>query len=77
MEEYAKQFGIGKGSALRPYQYDPMAVPGFLSPSAERGDPSVARVSRQFAERVHSQRLRKALLEGEDVVGMIQRQTYQ
>ena len=74
MEEYAKQFGIGKGSALRPYQYDPMAVPGFLSTSAEQGDPFVARVSRQFAERVHSERLRKALLEGEDVVGMIQRQ---
>ena len=74
LQEYAKQFGIGKGSALRPYQYDPMAVPGFLSTAGEQGDPFVARVSRQFAERVHSERLRKALMAGEDVVGMIQRQ---
>lgn len=74
LEEYVKQFGVGKGSAVRPYQYDPMAVPGFLSTAGERGDPFVARVSRQFVERVRSERLRKALMAGEDVVGMIQRQ---
>lgn len=74
IDEYKKQFGVGKGSALRPYQYDPLGVPGFLSTAAEQGDPFVARVSEQFVERIHSKRLRKALMAGEDVVGMIQRQ---
>lgn len=71
---YIEEFGVGKGSALRPYQFDPLAVPGFLSTSAEQGDPFVARVSEEWVSKVRSKRLRKALMQGEDVVGMIQRQ---
>lgn len=71
---YLEEFGIGKGSALRPHQFDPLAVPGFLSTSAEQGDPFVARVSQEWVGKVRSRRLRQALMAGEDVVGMIQRQ---
>lgn len=74
ISSYKQNFGVTKGGALRPYQYDPLGVPGFLSTSAEQGDPFVAKVSREWAERIHSKRLRKSLLEGGDVVGMIQRQ---
>lgn len=74
LEEYQKQFALGKGSALRPYQYDPYGVPGFLSTTAEDGDPFVARVSKEWASRVHSKRLRESLEKGHDVLGMIQRQ---
>lgn len=74
LAEYKAQFGVGKGSALRPYQYDPLGVPGFLSTAAEQGDPFVARVSEDWVKRVHSKRLRKAFGEGHDVIGLIQRQ---
>lgn len=74
MSFYRQQFGTGKGSALRPYQYDPLGVPGFLSTAAEQGDPFAARVSKQWVDRIHSKRLREALQRGEEVVGMIQRQ---
>lgn len=73
-EEYQKQFAFGKGSALRPYQYDPNGVPGFLSTTAEQGDPFVAKVSREWAEKAHSKRIRRALLQGEEVLGILHRQ---
>lgn len=71
---YKRDFGTGKTSALRPHQYDPLGVPGFLSTAAERGDPFAAKVSRDWAERIHSKRVREALLDGQEVVGMLQRQ---
>lgn len=74
MGAYKRGFGIGKTSSLRPHQYDPMGVPGFLSTTAEQGDPFAAKVSRDWAQRIHSKRVRDALLRGESVVGMIQRQ---
>jgi hypothetical protein len=74
IEEYEKHFGAGRGSALRPYVYDPMGVPGFLSTSAEQGDPFVARVSKQWVGKVRSKRLREALMKNEDVLGMLLRQ---
>lgn len=74
IEEYKKQFGAGKGSAIRPYEFDPMGVSGVLSIGAEGEDPFLAKISPEIAAEVRSQSLRKHLLEGGQAVGVIHRQ---
>lgn len=74
MMQYKSEFGIGKGSALRPYQYDPMSTSGILGVASERGDPFVARVGDDFVNRIHSKRVRDAMKSGDIVLGLPQRQ---
>ncbi len=74
LERYKEQFGVEKGSALRPYQQDPGSIAGVFSTIAEEENPFTARISRQLAEKVRSKRLRDALLRGEEVMGALHRQ---
>lgn len=74
LQQYKSEFGIGKGGALRPYQYDPYAVPGVLGVTSEQGDPFVARVGDEFVNRMRSASQRSALKNGDIVLGLLQRQ---
>lgn len=74
IEQYKEQFATGKHSALRPHQYDPMGVSGVLATSAEQGEPFVAKISPEVVSKVHSARIREALLRGEEVMGALHRQ---
>lgn len=72
--QYKSEFGIGKGSSIRPYQYDPYSVPGVAAVTSEQGDPFVARVGEEFINKIHSASQRETLLKGDTVLGIFQRQ---
>lgn len=74
MSQYKEAFATGKHSAFRPHAYDPMGVSGVLGTAAEQGDPFVARLSPNVVKNIRSQRLREALMRGEEVVGALHRQ---
>jgi hypothetical protein len=71
---YIRELGMGKGGALRPNEFDPLSVPGFLSTVGEGADPFIARVSPEWVSKVHSARLRDDLRKGQEVIGILHRQ---
>lgn len=74
INQYRELFGTGKGNVLRPHLQDPLSIAGVFSNVIEEDNPFVARISPELAEKVRSSRLRKALLEGEEVLGALHRQ---
>jgi hypothetical protein len=59
---------------LRPYQQDPMSIAGVFSNIVEEENPFIAKISPELARKVRSQKLREALLRGEEVMGALHRQ---
>jgi hypothetical protein len=74
IQAYKAEFGVGKGSAIRPYQFDPNATAGILGVTSEQGDPFTARVGDEFINNIRSEKVRNALLRGDTAVGILQRQ---
>lgn len=69
---YDKSILSGKGSVLRPYSYDPEAVPGFLRTWTDKDD-HVVTIGPEIFDTMHRD-VKSSLRSGEDVYGMLWRQ---
>jgi len=72
-ESFKSHFVYGKGSVVRPYQVDPVSVPGFLAAGPE-SEPFRVGLSPESISRLRNKRLRASLAEGGEVLGFLNRQ---
>lgn len=68
IEKLKSYYIAGKGNVLRPYQYDPYAVPGVLAVASERENLWVARVGEEIANDARTALQREAFRDPNGVV---------
>jgi hypothetical protein len=74
LSTYERELYVGKTGALRPRQFDPQAMPGFLQTRSSPNDPFEIGINPEDIGRIPDKATREAVKDGRDVYAVLSRQ---